>query len=130
MSKRRSEPSRREWVAAQASALSVSSGARSCQIEPRVVAEGGGVVAVLVTRGHLKDARDQQIAHRVGDVARIAGIAKRLDQPPNQADALIDSTQHQSGQVRGTPTSFEVGANCEARSGRLRGLPSYEKARK
>lgn len=80
--------------------------------------QGIGVVAVLVTRSHLKDPLGQQIAHRVGDVARIAGVANRLDQPPNQTDARIDRTQHQGAQVRGNLAPFEVGANREARSGR------------
>lgn len=88
------------------------------QLEQRVVTQGIGIVAVLVTRGDLKNALGQQVAHRVGGVARIAGIADRLDQPPNQTDALIDGAQHQGAQVRGNLATGEVGANREARSGR------------
>jgi hypothetical protein len=66
--------------------LSASSGARPRQFEQRVMAQGVGVVAVFVAGGHLKDALRQQIAQRMGDIARIARIPDRLGQAIDQAD--------------------------------------------
>jgi bacterioferritin-associated ferredoxin len=80
--------------------------------------QGVGVVAVLIAAGNLKDALRQQIAQRVGDVTRIAGIGNRPGQAIDQADATIDGAQHQGAQVRGHLTGAEIGANREARSGR------------
>jgi len=89
-----------------------------CQLEQRVMTQGVGVVAVLIAAGHLKDALRQQIAQRVGDVTRIAGIGNGPGQAIDQADATIDGAQHQGARVRGHLTGAEIGANREASSGR------------
>lgn len=88
------------------------------QFEQRVMAQGVGIVAVFVAGGHLKDALRQQVAQRMGDIARIARIPDRLGQALDEADTRIHRTQYQGAQVRGNLSAGEVGADREARGRR------------
>jgi hypothetical protein len=84
-------------------------------LEHGVLAQAGGVVAVLVAGRDHQHAEADHVGQRMGDQRRIARIIQALGQPFRHAEPTLDFAQHQHARVRRQRPAVKTGLNGPAR---------------
>jgi hypothetical protein len=93
-------------------------GAADRQFKSRIVAQSGGVIAVLVTGGDLIDALAEEIEERMVDALGAARIVEAGGDALGEAEVAVEVSQEQQATVGGEGSAREIQVDRFARQQR------------
>lgn len=90
------------------------------QLKERGVTQAGGIIAVRVAGGDLREPLGQEVAQGVIDVGGMTGVVDSGREACGEAHLAIDATQQEGTKIRGQSTSLKIGTDSLTSNGMKR----------